>query len=56
MVKKKHMHDRLTYIEKVGASIYETGDKQKLKNKINKNSLEMFDAFLRLTELIRKIP
>ena len=49
MVKKKKIHDRLAYIEKVSASINETGDKEKIKNKINKKSLDMYNAFVKLT-------
>ena len=56
MLKKKKIHDRLACIEKVSASINQTGDKEKLKNKINKRSLEMYNAFMRLTNLIEKIP
>lgn len=56
MVKKKKIHDRLAYIEKVSASINQTGDKEKLKNIINKKSLEMYNAFVRLGELIEKMP
>lgn len=56
MLKKKKIHDRLAYIEKVSASINETGDKEKLKNKINKRSLEMYNSFMRLSDLIEKMP
>ena len=56
MVKKKKIHDRLAYIEKVSASINETGDKEKLKNKINEKSLDLYNTFLRLSSMIEKIP
>jgi hypothetical protein len=52
MVKKKKIHDRLAYIEKVSASINETGDKEKVKNKINKKSLDLYNTFMRLSSLI----
>jgi hypothetical protein len=51
MVKKKKIHDRLAYIEKVSASINET-DKEKVKNKINKKSLDLYNTFMRLSSLI----
>jgi hypothetical protein len=56
MLKKRKIYDRLAYIEKVSASINETGDKKKLINKINKKSLDIYNAFIRLNDLIGKIP
>lgn len=55
MVKKRQIHDRLTYIQRVGGSIMMTGDKQGQKNRINRRSLQMYNNFIRLTNLIQDI-
>lgn len=56
MVRKRRMHDRLAYIEKLSASIYQTEDKEREKNRINKETLQLYKNFEKLIRLIEKMP
>ena len=55
MVKKKCIHDRLNYIEKVGCSINTTGEIEKNKNVKNKSTLELYEYFTKVCNLIQKV-
>lgn len=50
------MHDRLAYIEKLSASIYQAEDKEKEKNRTNKATLRLYKNFEKLIKLIDKMP